>query len=372
MTRRSRPFTTARVICVTLSLIVSPWIASAVHAHAVSTSFFQITASTPSTDPVDIRLDVAVLDLQQSINLDANDDGDLTWGELNLEREAIARYALERVAVSRAGAQCDVRFKQLRLVAHVGEPYVALDAIGACTRSGLLAVGSTLFQREDTAHRTLLQLTTRGGSSTGLVSAGSPPWQQTAKPNWLETLVQFFGQGVFHVWTGYDHIAFLLLLLLPSVRFGATRSTAIDVLKLVTAFTIAHSITLGAATLRIVTLPERWVELTIAVSIVIAGLLNLIPRAARYRLPTAFGFGLVHGFGFANALAGLGLAGTALVPALAGFNVGVEIGQLAIVILAIPALLWLIRQAPLSRRLVPAMSIGVACLGAYWVLQRAT
>src|SRR5262249_40427319 len=154
-------------------------------------------------------------------------------------------------------------------------------------------------------------------------------------PSMAATFATFAGQGLWHVWIGYDHLAFLLLLLLPGVlravstggwqAVPAFRETAPDLFRIITAFTLAHSFTLALAATGTVQTRVRPVEVAIAASIVIAGILNLFPSAARARLALAFGFGLVHGFGFANALAELGARGARLVPTLAGFNMGVEL-----------------------------------------------
>jgi hypothetical protein len=183
------------------------------------------------------------------------------------------------------------------------------------------------------------------------------------------------------VWIGYDHLAFLLLLLLPGVLRAAGvagwqpvptfRETARDLFRIITAFTLAHSLTLALAATGTVTIPVRPVEVAIAASIVIAGLLNLFPRAARVRLALAFGFGLVHGFGFANALAELGARGARLVPTLAGFNVGVELAQLSLVLLVLPFLFRARNSAFYAWRFMPAASLGAAMAGAAWLVARA-
>ena len=181
------------------------------------------------------------------------------------------------------------------------------------------------------------------------------------------------------MWIGYDHIAFLLLLLLPSVlqrtpqgwcAAPSGRRAVHDLLIIVTAFTIAHSITLALAATGTARPPVQLIEASIAFSIVAAGVLNLFPGAARWRLALAFGFGLMHGFGFANALAELGALGSRLVPALAGFNIGVELAQLSIVLLVFP---WLLRTRAspyYAARFMPATSIAVAVAGAVWLTQR--
>ena len=189
----------------------------------------------------------------------------------------------------------------------------------------------------------------------------------------------FIGQGAFHVWIGYDHLAFLLLLILPSVLVvengrwraaGSAKRVVRDLAWIVTAFTISHSITLALAATQTVNLPAGPIEAAIASSIVIAGVLNLVPGWSRWRLPLAFGFGFVHGFGFANALLELNMTGRSLVPVLAGFNIGVELAQLALALVTAPLLLLLARQPIYARRLMPAMSVLTAVVGAGWLLQR--
>ena len=206
-----------------------------------------------------------------------------------------------------------------------------------------------------------------------------PQWTEPVAPSLQATLGQFLREGFRHVLIGYDHVAFLLLLLLPAVLrrsvagwTAATdrRAVVLELLKIVTAFTVAHSITLGLAATGTLRLPVQPIELAIAASIVIAGLLNLVPGAARWRLALAFGFGFVHGFGFANALSEIDAAGARLAPMLAGFNAGVELAQLAIVALVLPVLWMLSRGAGYARRWMPAASVATAVTGAVWFAGR--
>jgi hypothetical protein len=178
---------------------------------------------------------------------------------------------------------------------------------------------------------------------------------------------------------GYDHIAFLLLLLLPSVLRASSagwvaaasgRHVIRDLLKIVTAFTVAHSVTLGLAATETVHLPMQPIEVAIAGSIVVAGVMNLFPAAARWRMPLALVFGLVHGFGFANALQGIDMTGFRLAPLLVGFNLGVEIAQLLIVAAALPVLWLLSRTRSYAHRVMPALSIATALTGGVWMIGR--
>ena len=176
---------------------------------------------------------------------------------------------------------------------------------------------------------------------------------------------QFLGLGVEHILTGYDHVVFLLALLLAG---GAFWNTA----KIVTSFTLAHSITLGLATLDVVRIPSSVVEPLIAVSIVYVGLENLLQGDLRWRWLLTFGFGLVHGFGFASVLRelGVGAAGVGVAVPLVSFNLGVEMGQVGVMLLARP-LIWKLRSQPFFvMKCVPACSLLVTLVGGYWLLQR--
>jgi len=184
---------------------------------------------------------------------------------------------------------------------------------------------------------------------------------------------------VWHIWTGFDHILFLCSLLLPVVlERGRGRWQAVttfhpaffEVLRIVTAFTISHSITLSLAVLGFITLPSRLIESTIAASVVIAALNNLYPLIEKRLWIVAFLFGLVHGLGFANVLTDLALPKPALAVSLVSFNLGVEAGQLAIVAAFLP-LAYLTRRSWLYPRLVVgAGSLGIAAVASVWLIER--
>jgi hypothetical protein len=243
-----------------------------------------------------------------------------------------------------------------------------------------LHVGGALFMAGDASQRALVSATRGAADFQGVISPDSAGWTEPAQVSAGRSFVRFVGEGIWHVWIGYDHIAFVLLLLLPAVlkpvngRWqGATglRQVTRDIVTIITAFTGAHSITLALAVTGTVKLPGKPIEIAIAASIAAAALLNLFPRQARWRLALAFGFGFVHGFGFANALAEIDAAGVKLLPLLAGFNIGVEIAQLSIVAAVLP----LIYAARGTRWYATgAMPLGSAALGAaglVWLAQRA-
>ena len=189
-------------------------------------------------------------------------------------------------------------------------------------------------------------------------------------PSIWSTMERYLLTGIEHIFLGYDHIAFLVAIVLWARRL-------MPVIKVVTAFTIAHSITLSLAALQIVVVPSAIVEPAIAASIVFVALENFFSRNVDGRWRVAFAFGLIHGFGFAGALQEMGLPANAVVPALAAFNIGVEIGQVAIVSIVVPALILLDRLFAVDRSkparaaaLVYALSAVITVLGSYWLVTR--
>lgn len=185
----------------------------------------------------------------------------------------------------------------------------------------------------------------------------------------METTAQlmrkFFEAGVEHIVTGYDHLCFLFALILWAHSIW-------PVVKIVTAFTISHSITLSLAALNIVTLPSTVTEALIAASIIFVAAENFWSRDIDKRWRNTFLFGFIHGFGFASALTEMGVPQGAVVPALAAFNIGVETGQIAIVAAVLPVLLYIDRHTNGKRhdKLVYGLSILIGLAGAFWFLQR--
>lgn len=187
-----------------------------------------------------------------------------------------------------------------------------------------------------------------------------------ARPDLAAVVRTFVLEGIHHIFIGPDHILFIVGLLLLGGGIGR-------LLKIVTAFTVAHSLTLALATLHLLNPPSRFVEPAIALSIVAVGIENLLAakRGRDWRAPLAFGFGFLHGFGFASVLADFGLPRGALGGALFSFNLGVEIGQACIVLAVAPALAWIGSRSPRAGVRVAAWgSAGVIAAGAFWFVQR--
>jgi hypothetical protein len=353
------------------------FLAGAAFAHKPSDAY--LTLETHDT-AIAGQWDIALRDLDNALAIDADGDGEITWGEVRARQGDIAAYALARLDVTSAGEACPLRVTQHLIDQHSDGAYAVLKLAGACPQQGpALAVTYRLFFDLDPMHRGLLQYVD-GGASHSVVFSAEARTQTLGNGTWWQQLGAYVHEGVWHIWLGFDHILFLLSLLLPAVLLlregrwqpGESFGTAfLDVAKIVTAFTVAHSITLSLAALGVVTPPSRWVESGIALSVVLAAVNNIFPLVRHGRWLAAFGFGLIHGFGFASALRDLGLPTGSLALSLFGFNVGVELGQLAIVSAFLP-LAFLLRSTWAYRRVVlTGGSAAIAAVAGVWLVERA-
>ncbi|NND59810.1 MAG: HupE/UreJ family protein [Gammaproteobacteria bacterium] len=347
-------------------------------AHQASDSYLWLEAEGAN---VSGRWDVAITDLEMLIGIDADGDGEITWGEVSDRGDAIANTLLSQLTIGVDGRECALSSGSLQIAPHAGSNYVSVVLAAQCPQAVAAPVVSyNLLFAVDPGHRGLMRFEHDGQQVATVFTPGSREWTWPAseQASVAATLLTFIVEGIWHIWIGYDHVAFLVLLLLPAVlrrREGqwlpAQRLTdiAVDTTKIVTAFTLAHSVTLAAAALGWVNPPMGIVEASIALSVVLAGLHNIFPVRVGPRWLLAFVFGLVHGFGFANVLGELG-AGATLVTELIGFNLGVEIGQLAIAAVVLP-LIYALRNVVFYRRvLVPAVSVATALVATHWLLDR--
>jgi len=326
--------------------------------------------------------DIALRDLEYAIGLDANGDGAITWGELRARQAEIAAYALARLTLRVDGQPCTAAARELLVDEHSDGAYAVLRYDARCPAAAqrTLEIGYRLFADLDPTHRGLVRVQHGMATSSGVLGPDHPRFDVAlAEVSRLRQFFDYAREGVWHIWTGIDHVLFLISLLLPAVLVYHARAWAPalrfapvfwEVFRVVTAFTVAHSITLSLAALGLVALPSRLVESVIALSVALAALNNLVPVVLGRRWAVAFGFGLVHGFGFASVLADLGLPRDALVVSLVGFNCGVEAGQLVVVTLFLPAA-FLARRLWVYRRIVFAGgSAAIALVATLWMLER--
>jgi hypothetical protein len=347
--------------------------------HKPSDSYLTLSVSGAT---VNGQWDIALRDLDFAIGIDANGNGEITWGELRARHQYIAAYALSRLTVVADGVPCALHPLSHLVDNHTDGAYEVLGFRAVCAAAPRgLRLTYRLFFDLDPQHKGLLKLGAGGLTRTAIFGISTAEQQfDLARQDRLAQFLEYSREGVFHIWSGFDHILFLLSLLLPAVlaRQGRTwqpvpslRPAFIEVLKVVTAFTLAHSITLSLATLRVATLPSRWVESAIAASVVIAALGNIFVFMEGRRWAIAFAFGLIHGFGFAAVLGDLRLPREALLLALLGFNLGVEAGQIVIVGCFLP-IAFALRQTWLYRRAtLVGGSLAITLIAAVWLTERA-
>ncbi len=357
--------------------------ACAAFAHKPSDAYLFVTVHESS---VDVRWDIALRDLDAAFDLDANGDRALTWGETRAHFDEIDRYALSRLKLE--DGRCVPVIRGHAIDHHSDGAYLVVTLEAPCRVVDRLTIDYTLFGEIDPTHRgivrvafgssqpALVVLDPAGGvkviDRSGRTGSGSQKGDDPFAGG-------FFPAGVHHILIGYDHVLFLICLLLPAVLVhvrGGWRPVAKwtesvkPILITVTAFTIAHTITLALAALRIVELSPRVIEPAIAATIIFTAIGNIWPTRFRESPAMPFAFGLVHGFGFADVLRELDLPLAQFVWALLRFNLGVEAGQLIIVVLALTPLYLLRRWRFYRSGILIPISIAATLVATIWFAER--
>jgi hydrogenase/urease accessory protein HupE len=295
------------------------------------------------------------------------DDGALTDATLASARDLLQRAIVDRIDVRGDGSRCTPRLERTTLT---GPDALTFSARFSCSsRPSVLDVDFGVVSVLTAGHRHLAHADLGGTAADWVAFAGNTKKQLTVgasrtaakKPRaW-----PFFRMGVEHILTGYDHLLFLAGLMIVATRIGPLAGA-------ITAFTLAHSVTLALATLGIFAPSPRLVEPAIALSIAYVGVENVFAKDETRRWRVTFPFGLVHGFGFAAALRDLSMPKSDLPIALFSFNAGVETGQLAVIALVLPALLWARSRGLVTDKRVKGASLVVACVGLVWFVLRVT
>ena len=367
------------VLCAALACA---WSIPIAQAHKPSDSYLSLKVE---GERITGQWDIALRDLDFALGLDANQVDAITWGEVKAKHADIAAYAMARLRLGPASAPCATQVTGQLIDNHSDGAYDVLRFTATCAAAPkTLTVRYQLFFDLDPQHRGLIRLEYQGATRAGILSVDQAEQKFTlAELSLWEQFLDYGNEGVWHIWTGFDHILFLLSLLLPAVFVRSRvpgqrwepaqrfRAALLDVVKVVTAFTVAHSITLSLAALGVVSLPSRLVESAIALSVVLAALNNIRPVVYEKRWVIAFCFGLIHGFGFASVLADLGLPQESLLIALVAFNLGVELGQLVIVSVFLP-IAYALRATRLYQRVLFVYgSAAIALIAFLWLIQRA-
>jgi hydrogenase/urease accessory protein HupE len=310
------------------------------------------------------RLTFARNEIAMIAPMDADRDGRITQSEFDAARGRLESLARESFALSVDGK--DAAPSAVAVALDEGDA-LHFDLEFHAPYGSKLIFRSLLIEKLPRGHRQFLSLLDADGNTQAqrMLDAGANSYEcDAALPISRSRSFAFLLLGVEHILLGFDHLAFLFALLIAGSRLR-------EAVKIITSFTVAHSITLGLATMEVVNISPGVVEPLIAVSIIYVGLENVFRREIKRRWLLTFAFGLVHGFGFASALRELGVGtGLRAVAPLFSFNLGVELGQIAIAALVLP-LIWKLRQHPrFVIRLVPACSIMVALAGGYWLIER--
>jgi hypothetical protein len=335
------------------------------------------------------RVEMTITDLNDSLDLDLPEDGSVTVDQLQPLHPVIEQYLVERVSFAPNGAAMPLRIDELDLyVLPLGQflrAHFSFEPLDSPPKF-VDVVYAVLFDKRP-SHRGLLVIehnwkagTFNNEMNVSLIF-GPEDTQQTfsIEGSVLQGFLAMIGQGAHHIWIGIDHVLFLFALLLPSVvRYRDGRWVPLDgfqpaliyVLKIVTIFTVAHTITLSAAAIGAIRLPSRLVESVIALSIAIAAVDILRQLFGRRIWWVVFAFGLFHGFGFASVLADIGIGGEFLAHTLLGFNLGVELGQIGIVAVIFPILFLLRRARFYTKMVLPLCGLALIAISIYWVIER--
>ncbi len=411
--------------CLSWCVVALLWVGNA-HAHKGSDAYLdvqQVASLSATIQPGEealrnysFVLSVAIKDLDLILPIDANADGQVTWGEVKLALPLVVSKLNQvaqieavqdrpRVTPATTGlnfSTCTLNWQFDSIERRSDGAYLQLVAQAQCPTTSTLAMRYTLLKDQDATHRLLVAgkiaeqdiLTTAKpqqlsalvlatGGSTVATAAQLVP----ASSRW-SALQDYAAMGMHHLLEGYDHLAFLLALVLPlRLRLGRTRSLAAQVggpevpeqgidggwvalIRTVTAFTLGHSITLVLATLGWLQASPLWVEPVIALSIAVTALLNLRPVAWLRKDVLALAFGLIHGFGFAGLLLEAGAPAGLLPWALVGFNVGVEAGQLLAVCAWVLLSQMLMVKPAYYRAVVRIGSVLLIILATWWFWER--
>ncbi|MDH3694251.1 MAG: HupE/UreJ family protein [Gammaproteobacteria bacterium] len=357
-------------------------------AHEIGKSYVFLNVYDQSMDG---RIEVRASDLNSAVGLDANQDNTISSKELVEAREKILLYLNDNFSISGGEKRYEIEYERENIVPIEIADYVVVqfkvhtgdeipDVINM--RYGLISDvdrnhrGGLVIERNDKLginnnHTEFAYMfaADRQQAEIGLLREGR-----------LVRLGRFVREGVWHIWIGIDHVLFLVALILPSVLVRRNRrwqpvsefrAAIIHVVKVITLFTVAHSITLTLSVLELVQLPSRLVESVIALSVVLVAINNVFPKFNERIWWLVFGFGLFHGFGFASVLMDLGLTAKSRAMSLFGFNLGVELGQLAIIFIIFPLLYWLRNISFYQPFVLRMSSIVIAFIASWWLVSRA-
>ena len=363
-------FKNAFKLCFALLLILA---VKPLWAHSDSHSI--LTIEQIQNHEIKLTSEISLRDLIDVVALDKNNNSEVNWAELSKQQLVVGDYLKVKIKLAAAEFSCvfdenQTTFDLLKgIKLKDSGTYAVFEFMYLCQGdTQQYSLDFNYFAEVNPDHRAMLNIKSDNNFHSMIIQQGKQEFTFN-NASAIQTIKNFSTEGIKHIFEGYDHLAFLLLLLLPLTQLKQWKNILTNAFLIVTSFTLAHSITLILVSTQNLSLPSQWVEVTIAASVVLVALLNIIRPKRTDNWLFAFGFGLIHGFGFAGALNEL-TGGESPLLGLLGFNLGVEIGQLIVVLLVFPILLFLARREALKKWFIPACSALVACLGLFWIVQR--
>ncbi len=359
-------------------LMAALLLSGAAHAHSGGAAYVTLAAQDGAWVAT---IDLALPEVATEAALDRDGDGALRWREVLDGAGDIQTRLRRRLQLSQRGAACrPTAMDALQLMRRATGAHVRIVQRYDCPQGVLssLEVDARQWLQDAPDFGVYVTLATARDRVALLAGrATSTTLTATTASSALQEALRFLRLGFEHLLTGYDHLAFLALLLLGAMRSAGQcivasqrkRSLMIESARVITGFTAAHSLTLALAATGTLRLPGAPVEIAIALSIVVTALGLVFGRRWSPDWRVAFGFGLIHGLGFAGLLTEL-LQGAALVVPLVAFNLGLEMAQLLLVAASLPLLLWLQRRPAWAPRLASGMSVALALLGSIWLVER--
>ena len=306
------------------------------------------------------------LNLLELGNVDANGDGVISYDELDRAIDGIYGKIKQHYILAAPSPPSQVTLQRYAISAgHVLDAQLLYVFPQNVTQLSVTSTLDQIVQHQigQPAHQHLISVRFDGETRESVLDAAHPTAVFTSSPTSAsKTFASFVRLGIEHIFTGYDHLAFLVGLLIVTTTLGS-------MIKVITSFTIAHSLTLALATFNLVNIPVRWTESLIALSIGYVAAENLLGVSTTNRYRITFLFGLIHGFGFSNVLREMQLSRSHLALSLFSFNSGVEIGQIIFVLIAFPLILYLARSR-WRTQITSAVSVAILGLAAYWFVRR--
>jgi hypothetical protein len=341
------------------------------NAHQLSTAY--LNASVAGDGVLSGELQLALFDLQRAVGLDVNKNGELTWQEALSRQSHVQAWAKKSLDIASNEQACELSFAgQLQLDSHFNENYLVLPITAVCAADTDLTISYRGIFDIDSEHKLLLNISSKHGAFSRVLGRDNQTIQLSANSSW-NTFKEYVKQGVIHIWIGMDHILFLLCLLfavmLHTNKELPVKRIIYKVLSIVTAFTLAHSLTLGATAMGWIQFSSRWVEVGIALSVLLSAFNNIYPLVTRITWIT-FAFGLLHGMGFASVLLELGVPASRQFLSILAFNLGVELGQIGLIFISLPALILLKNISRYANHCLKTGSGLVAVMACFWVYQR--